>query len=365
MDDIKDIRLRINEIDRKMAELFEQRMFECEKVAQYKKANAIPVEDKIREREVIENNLSFINNQQIKPYYINYMQGVMDISKRYQERLNEGMKIAYSGTEGAFAYIAGKRIFDAKNLVAYKSFKEAYNSVVNGFCDACVLPIENSFAGDVGEVMDLIFSGSLFINKIENIDVVHNLIGLKNADVSGIKTVISHPQALSQCKDYIESHGYKTIEYPNTALSAQKLTQLNDPTIGAIASFEVAELYDLKLLETNINTSRNNTTRFALFSKVLSKVDNKVKMGKHFILVFTVLNQAGALAKTLNIIGSHGFNMRTLRSRPMKELIWNYYFFVELDGDVYSQDGQDMLKELKSVCDRLKLVGNYYSHTEK
>ena len=122
---------------------------------------------------------------------------------------------------------------------------------------------------------------------------------------------------------------------------------------------------NLDILETNVNASRNNTTRFAVFSTVLNKAIAKPKMSYHFILVFTVLNEAGALAKTLNIIGSHNFNMRTLRSRPMKELQWNYYFFVELDGDINSSDGQDMINELKSVCDRLKIVGTYYSETER
>ena len=128
---------------------------------------------------------------------------------------------------------------------------------------------------------------------------------------------------------------------------------------------DVAKLYDLEILETNINESRNNTTRFAVFSKSLNTSKSVNKMGEHFILVFTVLNEAGALAKTLNIIGSYGFNMRTLRSRPMKELQWNYYFFVEADGDINSSDGQEMIRQLKTVCDRLKIVGTYYNQVER
>ena len=104
---------------------------------------------------------------------------------------------------------------------------------------------------------------------------------------------------------------------------------------------------------------------FAVFSKTLATQNSVNKMGEHFILVFTVINEAGSLAKTLNIIGSHGFNMRTLRSRPMKELQWNYYFFVELDGNINSPDGKDMINELRSVCDRLKIVGTYYSFKER
>lgn len=361
MEDIKTIRQNINDIDKQIAQLFEKRMIEARKVAQYKIENALPIEDKAREQEVIDKNSLLINDETIKEYYIDFLHAVMDISKKYQSRLIEGMKIAYCGVEGAFAYIASKKIFKTANLQSYPSFSSAYKAVEKGECDACVLPLENSFAGDVGEVMDLLFSGSLYVNNVMNIDIVHNLIGLKSATLNDIKTVISHPQALAQCKKYIEKHNFVTKEAVNTAIAAKDLTTLNDNSIAVIASKDVAELYDLIILETNINSSRNNTTRFAVFSKNLNKEKTATKMGKHFILVFTVLNEAGALAKTLNIIGAHGFNMRTLRSRPMKELIWNYYFFVELEGDINSLDGQDMLVELKSVCDRLKIVGTYYS----
>ena len=210
--------------------------------------------------------------------------------------------------------------------------------------------------------MDLIFSGSLFINQILDLDVVHHLIGTVDASIDTIKTVYSHPQALSQCSDYLKSHHFKEVEYANTALAAKEIAKLNDNTIASIASVDTAELYGLKVIESNINTTRNNTTRFVALSRSQNLPDALTKMGEHFILVFTVKNEAGALANTLNIIGAHGFNMRTLRSRPMKELLWNYYFYVELDGNINSEDGKDMLIQLRTVCDRLKLVGTYRSN---
>ena len=200
---------------------------------------------------------------------------------------------------------------------------------------------------------------------IVNDDNLSLAIGKKGTNIKNIKKVISHPQALSQCNSYILEKGFEKVESSNTAIAAYELSQSDDDSVAVIASKEVANLYDLEVLQANINESRNNTTRFAVFSKVLNKRKVVNKMGEHFILVFTVLNEAGALAKTLNIIGAHNFNMRTLRSRPMKELLWNYYFFVEADGDINSSDGQDMIKELSSVCDRLKVVGTYYSYIEK
>ena len=213
--------------------------------------------------------------------------------------------------------------------------------------------------------MDLIFSGSLYVNQVIDIPIVHNLLANEGATLESIKEVVSHPQALSQCSAYISKRGYEQRPYTNTALAAKLVKESGSCEIAAIASDETASLYGLKILESSINESRNNTTRFAVFSRSLNQSKSINKMGEHFILVFTVLNEAGALAKTLNIIGSYGFNMRTLRSRPMKDLQWNYYFFVEADGDINSNDGQDMIRQLKTVCDRLKVVGTYYNQVER
>jgi chorismate mutase/prephenate dehydratase len=290
----------------------------------------------------------------------------MSISRRYQARLNEGMRVAYSGVEGAFAYIAAKRMFENAQLIAYPSFESAYESTQNGQCDACVLPIENSFAGDVGTVMDLMFQGNLYVNQVIDLAVVHNLMSVEGATKETIKQVVSHPQALSQCSSYITKHGYESKPYTNTALSAKLVKESGSLEIAAIASDETASIFDLKILESKINESRNNTTRFAAFSRVRNDNESKKRrMNDHFILVFTVKNEAGALAKTLNIIGSHGFNMRNLRSRPMKELIWNYYFYVELDGNINSNEGKEMLRALNIFCDKLKLVGIYTHKADK
>lgn len=365
MSDLKEVRVKINEVDKQMAKLFEQRMNLAKQVAENKIKYALPIEDKVREKQVIENNINYIENDEIKKYYVTFMQNTMEVSKKYQSRLMEGMKIAYSGVEGAFGHIATKSLFANSKLLPFANFSDAYAAVEKGYCDACVLPLENSHAGDVGLVMDLVFSGSLYINNVIDVDIVHNLIAKKGAKISDIKTVASHPQALAQCQKYIQKHNFKTFEHTNTAIAAKELAESESMTSAVIASSDVAKLYDLEILETNINESRNNTTRFAVFSRSLNTAKTANKMGEHFILVFTVLNEAGALAKTLNIIGSHGFNMRTLRSRPMKELQWNYYFFVELDGDINSSDGKDMIQELRSVCDRLKIVGTYYSFVER
>ncbi len=365
MNELDNTRKKINAIDEQMAKLFEERMACSKEVAEYKMKHAMPILDASREVEVINKNSSYIENEEIREYYVNFLKQTMDISKKYQTRLISGMRVAYSGVEGAFAHVASMKMFPGANYISYPSFEEAYKAVELGLCDTCVLPLENSFAGDVGVVMDLIFSGSLYINQVIELEVVHNLLAKKGAKITDIQKVISHPQALGQCMDYLNNKGFELLEASNTAVASKIVADGNDFSIASIASSETAELYDLEVIEKGINSSRNNTTRFGAFSRCLNSNSNNSKMGEHFILVFTVKNEAGSLAKTLNIIGSHGFNMRNLRSRPMKELIWNYYFYVELEGDINSSDGKDMMRALNIFCDKLKLVGTYTYKIEK
>ena len=356
MNKLEQARKIINEIDEQMARLFEKRMAAASMVAEYKKEHALPIFDSSRENSLIEKNMKYIEDEVIKEYYVNFLKDTMNISKQYQSRLLNGMKIAYSGVPGAFAHIAAMRMFPNAIYIPYSDFNGAYAAVEKGECDTCVLPLENSYAGDVSIVLDLVFTGNLFINQVIELEVVHNLMAKKGASLKDIKTVVSHNQALSQCAKYIEKKGFKIVESVNTAVSAKQVAEGDDYTVAAIASYDTAELYGLEVIESNINESRNNTTRFAAFSRTINKFSSS---GSHFTLVFSVKNEAGALAKTLNIIGSYGYNMASLRSRPKKELMWNYYFYVELEGNVSSVDGQEMLKALEKYCDKLKLVGVY------
>ncbi len=156
--------------------------------------------------------------------------------------------------------------------------------------------------------------------------------------------------------------GFTQREYTNTALAAKYVAERADRSIAAIASAEAAEIFGLELIMKNINASRSNTTRFAVFSRAEHK-NKSNEMGVHTVLVFTVRNEAGALAKAIDIIGKHGFNMRCLRSRPMKELLWQYYFYVEAEGNIHTDEGQRLLSELEGYCDRLKPVGTYVKIT--
>lgn len=359
---LQEARKNISEIDSKMAALFEDRMKQSAIIAEYKKHNGVSIYDAEREREVIDNNVDLILDEEIKSYYVEYLQSILDISKQYQRKCIKGARIAYCGEEGAFAQIAADKIFPEGDAISYRSFQDAYEAVENGECDVAVLPIENSYAGEVGSVMDIMFRGSLYINDVHTFHVEQCLLGTKDADISDIKKVISHPQALAQCDKYIKKIGAKKEETGNTSFAAKMVADENDKTVAAIASREAANIYGLKILDASVAESQDNSTRFAVFSRNQARYLGGSKHN-HIIMMFTVKDEAGALAKAMNVIGAYGYNMSAVRSRPTKSLSFSYYFYVEADGDGNVENEKRMLKALGVTCDKLKVVGDMKGRT--
>ena len=351
----------IDRVDREMAALFIQRMEAAHLVAEYKREHGLPVLDAAREEAVIRRNAEYLMDadEAVRDCYVGFLRETMAVSRHYQTRLMSGMRIAFCGTEGAFAHIAAGKIFPSAERVAFSSFSDAYDAVVSGDCDAVVLPLENSSAGEVGQVSDLIFSGSLYVNGTYDLAVKHDLLILPEANLDDVREVYSHPQALNQCAPFIKANRLIEHEYVNTALAAEYVAKKGDPTVAAIASEQAAELYGLKVAVSGINETSNNTTRFGVLSRSRRRMTEGRGMDMRFILMFTVRHEAGSLAKAIEIIGKYGYNMQALRSRPMKELLWQYYFYVEAEGNVDTENGGAMMKELASCCDQLKLIGSF------
>lgn len=359
MERLDEVRREIDEVDGEIAKLFCRRMRAVRKVAAYKRERGLPVLDEQREEEVLRRNCERVEDEELRGYYFTFQRDMMRISRSYQQKLISGMRVAYSGTAGAFASIAAQKLFPEAEYVSYGDFAAAYQAVADGECDSAVLPVENSFAGEVGVVCDLLFSGPLYINRVLNLNVTQNLLAPKGASIADVREVVSHPQALSQCATFLRKHGFAEREYSNTALAAKYVAERNDPHLAAIGTEEAARLFGLNVLAAGINDSDGNSTRFA----ALSRTENRDPRREDdcFFLVFTVKNQAGALAKAINIIGRHGFNMRGLHSRPMKTLVWQYYFYLECEGNVRGETGRRMLEDLSGICDKLKVVGSYSS----
>ncbi len=356
-EDLQAIRDEIAEVDERMAQLFVRRMALSQKVAAYKKTYGLPILDGAQEARVLERGAERVSDAQIGGYYRSFLQNVMDLSKQYQHRLTEGVKVAYNGVQGAFAQIAAGRIFPDAILTAYGSFRDAYQAAESGACDYAVIPIENSYAGEVGPAMDLMFDGELYVTGVYTLPITQNLLAVPGARIADIHRVISHPQALSQCETYIKRHDWQAIPAENTAVAAKQVADAGDKTTAAIASAETAGLYALEVLDHDINESAVNTTKFAVFTRV--REDRRPGGEDSFILMFTANDVAGSLAKAINVISDYGFNMKTLRSRPVKEKAWEYYFYVVVEGDVFCPRGQRMLEALSNQCQKLKVAGHY------
>lgn len=267
-------------------------------------------------------------------------------------------RIAYSGIKGAYAYIAAEKIMGGCERISYPSFGSAYEAVANGECDYGVMPIENSFAGDVAQVTDLLFFGDLSIVGIYEMPIVHHLLGLPGADISMIRTVSSHPQALDQCHGFIKEHGFTPQSASNTAVAARDVAEGDDMSVAAIASSETAEAYGLQILEHGINEKEDNMTRFIVISRNDEPLEPKRQA---FSMILTVKNVAGAIAKAVTAIGDAGYNMRVIRSRPVRSLAWSYYFYIEGEGDLKTENGDRMMSELKKNCEIVRILGNYHA----
>ncbi len=354
MDLLQEARGEIDQIDNEMAVLFQRRMKAVEKVVTHKIAHNLPILDAGREEQVVAKNLERLSpeNQDLAPFYEDFIRHNMAISRAMQSKIMATDRIAYQGVPGAFSHIAMKTIFPHGREKAYGSWKEVVQALEEGVVSYGVLPFENSHAGDVSEVLDLCFiHPKLHVCQMYDMAIHQNLLGLPDAKVTDIKKVISHPQALMQSAKFIETIGATKQEYPNTAVAAEYVANLGDKSVGAIASLQTAELYNLNVLASNINQSADNTTRFLVLSAKAPQDGNR------FSILFTVHHKAGSLAQVISLVAEAGFNMESIKSRPMPQVSWEYYFYMELIGN--RQDALDLEQKLEAVCQSVRILGIY------
>jgi len=268
------------------------------------------------------------------------------------QQRNLKANVAYCGTQGSFSEIAASKLFPKGELFPCSSFKEAYDLVKEGTAEYALLPIENSYAGEVAATVDLMYRGSLAVEDIYEMKIEQNLVGIKGATLADVTTVISHPQALAQCAEYIAANKFSEVVSENTAFAAKAVADKGAKNLAAIASRSCAEIYGLSVIAADIAESRDNTTRFALFSAR----PREKRAGEHLILLFAVGDRSGALAEALAIIARYGFNMKSLHSRPLKDRPWQYYFYVEAEGD--GSEGA-LLDGLKDCCADVKIAGRF------
>lgn len=341
----------INDVDAQIAACFEQRMHAAEDVVAYKMENGLPVFDGAREKEVIEKNLAKIEDEKLKPYYRDMLVQLMRISKEYQNAILHQGVYGYQGAHGAFGHIATGRLFPSGVQKSYAKFEDVIKGVLNHEIEKGVLPFENSTTGEIGEVMDLLHKYDVKISAFYDLKVEHNLMGIKGAQLGDIKRVYSKLQAIEQCEDSLKPFDFELVPYANTALAAKLVAESGDMTIGAIAARESAEEYGLDILMENINSSRDNVTRFIVIENTLPKHSNLV------MAMFTVNHESGALAKIMQIVAQHSLNMTSIRSRACKEKSWQYYFYMEIEGDIADKNIADCFELCRQHCEEFKVIG--------
>lgn len=353
MKSLEEARNQIDTIDQEMARLFEQRLQVVESVIKYKIEHNLPILDAARESQVIEKNSKIIQNENHLSYYLDFMQHLMKISKEYQHHLSHLDVIGFQGTEGAFSQIALSRLFPHQKTKAYPSFEDVFKALDQGDISKAVLPFENSYTGEVGDVFDLLYQYDVKISSIYDLKIEHHLLGLKDASLSDITDVYSHEQALNQCRHFLSTQAFKLHEFANTALAAKLVSEKNDLSCAAIASLETAKHFGLQPLVRNIQSASDNTTRFIVLSKKAEQTGNRLSF------MFTVDHQAGSLAKVISAISKHGFNMENIKSRAVHHQAWKYYFYVEIHGSHQELITSNLLEDFKRYCQDYKYLGNY------
>ena len=354
MDALQNARAEIDAVDAQLAALFERRMAAVLTVAQYKKEHGLPIFDAAREAVVLDKAEARIQDPALRPYYRDHVQNLMDVAKQYEAQVLGRNRAAYQGVEGAFAHIALKALFPHAEAVSFPTWDEVFDAVEKGDAAHGVVPFENSHAGDVSAVLDLCYNHpALWVVGVYDLPISQNLLVLPGTQLSDLKMVYSHQQAIAQSETFLKQFRLPASAMPNTALAAKFVAESGDKTKAAIASAETAQLYGLDVLVPSINTDGDNTTRFIVLSR------EKPTAGNRFSLLFTVDNKPGKLGEVIQIIGASGFNMESIKSRPMPHVPFEYYFYVELVGDPTADETAALLRELDRTCRTVRLLGVY------
>ncbi len=374
--DLNQIRVEIDDVDRRIVELFQKRMELAGEVAETKRESGKAIYDRTREQEKLkrlgELADSEFNRHSIEELFLQ----IMSISRRYQYKLlgdrqhwlaaeyqqvdhlsvTKDTRVIYQGVPGAFSEQAMIKFFGADIQSAnVEHFEDIVERIAKGEADYGVLPIENSSAGFVAGVYHLLQEYDVTIVGGIDLEVSQALLGVKGANIADIKTVYSHPQALMQTKPFLDAQGFKQIAMENTAVSARKIQQDGDVTQAAVASIRAAQLYDLEVLNPSINTQKNNTTRFV----VLSNQKLYTKDADNISISFTLPHESGSLYNALGHFIFNGLNMTSIESEPLPERKWEYRFFITFDGNLGDASVQNAISGVRSESSDFKLLGNY------
>lgn len=374
--DLQACRDQLDQIDKKIVELFEARMAVCGEVAEDKIRTGKAVYDGAREQQKLDTVEQMAHSEYNRIAVRELFSQMMTISRRYQYRLlaEHGMgidlgfrkidaldmgdvRVVYQGVEGAYSHAATLQYF-GRDVDAYhvEQFEDAMQEVRDGRADYAVLPIENSSAGAVTDNYDLLVQYKNYIVAETFVAASHALLGTPDAELSDIRTVYSHPQALMQSSAFLGAHReWKQISLENTAVSAKKVIDEGDKSQAAVASETAGKLYGLKVLKTAIQNNQGNTTRFMILSRdaVYRKDAGKVTIS------FELAHKSGTLYSILGNFIYNGVNMRKIESRPIAGRSWEYRFFIDIEGNLDDAGIKNALKGISEEAQNMRILGNY------
>lgn len=377
--ELDQLRQEIDAVDKRLVEDIKERMKVAAAIADYKREHGIPVMDSKREREVLHKIVEMAGDPMLSSYYKVLYSLLFELSRSYQNKLignNEEAfkdiraaientpkmfpkmaKVACQGVEGAYSMIACEQLFNSPNIMYLGNFEGVFSAVENGLCEYGILPIENSTAGSVRKVYDLMLSHNFYIVRSTRIKVNHCLIAKQGTELKDVKEIYSHEQAISQCSEFLKElgSGVKLTEVENTAVAAQMVAQSGRNDVAALSSYRCAELYGLKSIKSNVQDNGNNHTRFICISK-----KPEIYPGANKTSVMMVLShRPGALYKMLARFYALDINVVKLESRPMPDRDFEFMFYFDIETSVYSEEFVQMISELSDGTEEFHYLGSY------
>ncbi len=373
--DLTEIRLQLDECDKELVKLYEKRMNLAEEVAKTKLESGKAVLDKDREKAKLASVASSVDNKEFEGGAKEMFKLLMSMSRKlqYKKLLESGRhinipfipiddirkgspRVVFQGDEGAYSQLAMKKFFgDDVDSIHVPTFRAAMCAISEGSADYAVLPIENSTAGIVSEIYDLLAEYENYIVGEQVLKIEHCLMGVKGAKIEDIKTVFSHPQSLMQSARYLDDHDWKQISMPNNAFAANKVAKEGDKSQAAIASELAASVYGLDILEKGVNSAENNSTRFIIITGQKVYRENADKIS----ICFEVTHESGSLYNCLGHFIFNGLNITKIESRPIEGRTWEYRFFLDFDGNLSDPSVRCALTGLREEAKYLRVLGNY------
>ena len=375
--ELEGLRKEIDGIDSQLVSLFKKRMETSAAIGDYKKANNLPVFAPAREREKLAEVAEQAGDEMAS--YTRVLYAVLfELSRSYQSKRNDVLTplyhkiqnaiettpklfptdpmVACQGVEGAYAQIACERFFPNPRMLYFKNFEGVFQAIDQGLCQYGILPIENSTAGSVKKVYDLMIHHNFSIVRTLRLKIDHCLLANNGATLAGIKEIYSHEQAINQCNGFLgKLKGVKVIPVENTAVAAEMVAKSGRTDVAAISSRSCMELYGLVCLQNSIQDEGNNRTRFICIGKNL-----EIYPGSDKTTIMMVLNhRPGALYRVLARLYALGINVTKLESRPIPDRDFEFMFYFDLETSIYSEEYIQLICELDELCDSFTYLGSY------